>query len=60
VTRLMWYLWDDPEIFKLFTDKFMVKQCEITPEEYERDPQKLDEFLEMVVHRCFLDLTSQI
>lgn len=38
VTRLMWYLWDDQEIFKLFIDRFMVKQCEITPEEYERDP----------------------
>jgi len=32
----------------------------VSVEDYERDPLKLDEFLEMIVHRCFVDLTSQI
>lgn len=28
ISRLFWYLWEDKEIFKVFIDEFIVKQCE--------------------------------
>ena len=60
IARILWYLWEDKDIFNKFVDEFMVKKCQVTPEQYEQDPTRLDEFLEMIVHRCFVDLTSQI
>lgn len=58
IMMLLWQLWEEKNVFEIFVDQFIVKQCEQTPEEYERDPYKLEAFFEMIVHRIFVDLTS--
>ena len=55
---LLWQLWEETNVFHIFMDQFIVKECSQTPEEYEKDPYPLDTFCEMIVHRVFVDLTS--
>lgn len=45
---------------RVFTDKFIPSFCNQTPAEYARDPDRLDGFMEMLVSRCFVDLTAEV
>ena len=52
---LLEFLWDDPNIFDTFTDKYLAQKCD---ELLMQDKFKLNSFVGLVVHRLFVDLTA--
>ena len=56
ISRLFWYLWENKEVFDIFVDNYLNQQCKQLYESGQLD--KLQDLLELVVHRLFVDLTS--
>ena len=58
VSMLLGFLWDKPDIFVTFSEKFVPQFCNHL--NAKKDILGLNSFLAFVVHRLFVDLTGQV
>lgn len=54
---LLSFLWDSPEVYDVFSNDFLVPYC---LEKLKVEPFKVDEILELVIHRMFRVLTDEV
>ena len=57
IKQMFGYLWENNEVFDAFSNAFLVPYCE---EMLQTDPHKVDQMLDLVVHRLFCDLTEEV
>ena len=56
IKQMFGYLWDNKDVFDAFSNNFLVNYCE---DKLKEDPFKVDQMLDLVVHRLFTDLTEE-
>jgi len=57
VHQLFGFLWEYPEVFDAFSDKFLVPYC---LEQMSKNHLKVDSLFDLVVHRLFSDYTGEV
>ena len=57
IKQMFGYLWENKDVFDAFSEKFLFTYCE---EKLATDPAKVDQMLDLVVHRLFTDLTDEV
>ena len=50
-------LWEDKDVFNSFVNDFLLKYCD---DNYHTHRIKVKQLLELVIHRLFVDVTSQV
>ena len=57
VQQLFGFLWEYPEVFDTFSNNFLVQYCQ---EQMQVDEFKVDQVLDLEVHRLFTDVTAEV
>mmetsp|Transcript_34536 Transcript_34536/g.45429 ORF Transcript_34536/g.45429 Transcript_34536/m.45429 type:complete len:152 (+) Transcript_34536:123-578(+) len=57
IKQMFGYLWENKDVFDAFSNAFLVPYCE---EMLQKDPFKVDQILDLVIHRLFCDLTEEV
>ena len=58
VSMLLGFLWDKPDIFTTFSERFITEYCDSLLAK--NDTLGINFFLSFVIHRLFVDLTAQV